>query len=443
MALSFPKNRSEIDNRIKTDIQTELQESNPFLRASFLAALASGNAGRFFEIYIQINKSIQECFPTTADGEFLDTWGFLAKVTRNPGASSKGVIVYTGAPGSVLPVSTTLTSNSQLQIATTNAGFITDRENIIKSLTRSGNVVTAITELDSVNLVTGLPVTVFGASPDDYNGFFNITVTGNNSFTYNIDTTPVSPATGAIIKVAAEYGFSQVESVNVGVDTNTDGGTQFTLDSPIAGVDSPATVQFEGLTGGTDVESDSDYRSRIIFDFQNPSTPFNNNAIIKLAKEVPGVTRVFIRNPELNSSDPEPGQVVIQFVRDNDDQIIPNASEIKTVKDKILTIKPAHTVDEDVIVRAPTPKIVDFQFISITPDSQTMRDSITESLKAFFIDNVTLGEDIIEEAYKCAIFGTVDPQTGETVKNFQLLTPIGDIVISQNELPIIGNVVFP
>ena len=134
--------------------------------------------------------------------------------------------------------------------------------------------------------------------------------------------------------------------------------------------------------------------------------------------------------------------MVIQFVRDEDDNIIPTPSEIATVKDVILTIKPAHTADEDVIVRAPIPKVVDFQFISIVPDSQSMRNAITNSLDAFFIDGTTLGENVLEDAYKCAIFGTVDPETGNSVSQFQLLTPLGDIIISTNELPIIGNVIF-
>ena len=41
----------------------------------------------------------------------------------------------------------------------------------------------------------------------------------------------------------------------------------------------------------------------------------------------------------------EEGQVRIGFTRDNDTSIIPSSTEVNTVKDKILEIKPAHMND--------------------------------------------------------------------------------------------------
>lgn len=441
MALVFPNTRKEIDNRIKTDIQTELQEANPFLANSFLSALASGNAGRFFEIYIQIQAAINECFPQTADGEFLEMWGALRGLARNPATQSEGNLTTTGVDGSIVPLGSTLASNSNVEVVTTAAATITDQALLVSSLTRSGSIVTAITTADDHQLATGVSVLVAGANQIDYNGTFIITVTGTNTFTYEITTTPLSPATGNIT-ANATFASVPIESVDFGDITNADAGTIFAYSTPIAGVDVNAVVQFDGLTGGSDIETDEELRERILDAYQNPNTPFNAAEIIRLAKTVTGVTRVFVREPDRSSVDPELGQVVIHFMRDNDADPIPSAGEIATVKELILTIKPAHTADIDVIVRAPVPKTIDFQFISLTPNTATMKNAITNSLEAFILDETTLGETIAENAYNCAIFNTTDPETGQIVKDFQLISPIGDIVLTPNEIAVLGQVIF-
>ena len=443
MALVFPNTRKEIDSRIKTDIQTELQQANPFLANSFLSAMASGNAGRFFEIYIQIQAAIDECFVDTADGAFLEMWGALRGITRNPATQATGILSTTGVAGTVVPLGSALASNSNINVLTTDAPTIIDQDKAIApaSLTRSGSIVTAITSATDHQLATGMSVTMDGADQVEYNGVFTITVTAPNSFTYIIVGTPVSPATGAP-NANAVFASIEVTTVEFSSTANAEQGTIFAYSTPLAGVDTNAFTQFDGLTGGSDLESDEAFRVRILEAFQNPNTPFNAAEIIRLAKTVTGVTRVFVREPTLSSVDPELGQVVIQFVRDNDPNPIPSAGEVETVRNLILTIKPAHTANDDVIVRAPIPRIIDFQFITVDPSTSTMQTAIRASLEAFFQDQTSLGQDILENAYNCAIFNTTDPTTGDIVKSFNLLTPIGDIAIGLNEIPILGNVIF-
>ena len=67
--------------------------------------------------------------------------------------------------------------------------------NLITSLTSSGTTATAVSAAH--NLVTGTSVTVMGAANAAYNGTFEITVTGANTFTYALASTATSPDTGA------------------------------------------------------------------------------------------------------------------------------------------------------------------------------------------------------------------------------------------------------
>lgn len=138
-----------------------------------------------------------------------------------------------------------------------------------------------------------------------------------------------------------------------------------------------------------------------------------------------------------------PGQVIIFFTRDNDTNIIPSGAEVTTTKNKILLIKPANTADNDVVVNAPTAKVVNFTFTVLTPDTTTMRTAITANLTAFFEDATTVGEDLKTFAYESTIYQTVDTETGDVVTDFTLTAPSGDVTIAADELPILGIITYP
>jgi hypothetical protein len=64
------------------------------------------------------------------------------------------------------------------------------------SITRSGT--TATVTHTSHGYSTGQKVWIKGAAQQQYNGVFSITVTGANTYTYTVDDSPTTPATGTI-----------------------------------------------------------------------------------------------------------------------------------------------------------------------------------------------------------------------------------------------------
>jgi uncharacterized phage protein gp47/JayE len=302
-------------------------------------------------------------------------------------------------------------------------------------LTQVSGTATATTSSDH-NLASNISVTIAGANETEYNGTFTILVTGSDTFTYSVDAGAASPATGTI---TATFNTASIEvtSDDFGQDANVDAGTAVTLSSPIAGVNDTAYVQYDGLTGGTDSETDSDFRNRYIERWQNPVTLFNDAAIETKAKEISGVTRVWIED-----ATPALGQVTIYFVRDNDTPIIPSAGEITEVKNNILTIKPALPADSDIIVSAPTAVTVNFTFTAISPDTTTMRTSIESNLTQLFAEDTEIGVDLLESRYLGAIINTIDTTTGQKLDTFSLSTPSGDISISSGQLAVLGTITF-
>jgi hypothetical protein len=122
---------------------------------------------------------------------------------------------------------------------------------------------------------------------------------------------------------------------------------------------------------------------------------------------------------------------------------IPSGSEVATVKTKIEEILPANTdEDNDLFVLAPTAVTTDFTFSALAPNTSTMQAAVLANLQAFYAENTSVGVDIDQDAYRAAIFNTVDTVTGDVVITFDLSTPTADIAIASDEIGVLGNVVF-
>jgi uncharacterized phage protein gp47/JayE len=439
MTLLYPTNRQEVVDRVSTDVEAELPESDPFLPNSYLRALAIGYAGGIYDSYKTIQELQKQLFPDTATGEFADRWAAFKGIFRNPATQSLGLVTITGTAGTTLPINTLLQSGDGQQFSTQDI-YIINTQSIGVTLTRSGAIVSATTvgfPNPSHYFATGDRITISGATETEYNGTFTIIVTSLTTFTYEITGTPSTPASGAILATLS-FVSATVKSTGYGLITNLSSGSELFLASPVAGVDTSLFVQYEGLTGGSDSESDDDFRKRYLYVYQHPISYFNVAEIISKCQEINGVTRVFVE--EIT---PDVGQVTIYFMRDNDTNPIPSGSQVATVRNHLLTIKPAHVDPADVIVKAPTPKVINFKFSVLDPDTATMQAAVLASLQAFFSEIPVVSENLSKNSYASAIFSTIDSATGASVKNFVLAYPLGDVLVSSGEIATLGTVTFP
>jgi uncharacterized phage protein gp47/JayE len=433
MSLTYPDSPKEILDRLRTDVQNELPQSDPFLRESFLLALLVGDAGRFWDIYNMIQNLQEQLFPWSAEDDFLRRWGLFKGVDKKAASGATGNITVTGTVSSIIPENTIYQTTGGIQYDVIEQDYvITQHINTISSVTRVGSVVTVTTTASEHHYATNLSVTIAGANETEYNGTFIINVTGNNTFEYEISETPATPATGTITSTAT-FANVVIRSSETGEDKNIANGGKITLQSPIAGVDNDAYVQFGEISGGTEEETDIEYRDRINDIYAQPISHFNVSEIIQTALTVPGVTRVFVEE-----TTPDAGQVTIYFMRDDDANPIPDQSEINTVKDEILKIKPAHMSEDDVIMPLLQPVVVDFTFDAITPDTDTLRIAVENNLATMFKEVPVPGENLAEEAYRSAIYQTIDPATGQLVSSFNLTSPGGDISVASDEIAIYG-----
>lgn len=434
--LNIPSNVKQLENRALTDLARELPTTaNPFLEESWFRALGIAIARRVYEFYKQLRILEREAIPVTAVDK-LPLWASYWGIIRLAATAATGNIVATGTPGSIIPQGATLQSSDGNSYGVANDVTIQNNSVGINSLSRVGLVATAVLASDQ-SLFVGLEVTISGANESPYNGTFEIDeVLDTDTFTYTLPSDPGGAATGTILG-AWVSGVMEVSSVDFGQTQNLDANEKVTFSTPIVGVDSAAYVDFGAVGGGTDQETDAELRSRLLSRVQNPVALFNAAAIEAKAKEVAGVTDVFVE--EIT---PDVGQVTVYFTRVNDASPIPTASEVETVYQKILEIKPAHTADEDVIVLAPTDVPATFSFSALSPDTSTMREAIENSLRALLLDEGVVGEPITEDQYRAAIVQTVDPQTGERVVSFTLTTPTVDLGGAAGEYVTFGSISF-
>ena len=396
-----------------------------------------------------VNKRLQllllQLHPQTATDEFLDRWGLWVAIIRLTATRSTGIVTFQGAGDATVPINTNLSSGG-ITYHTTTAATVSAKVNNVASITRTAQTAT-VTTSSAHNLASSIDVVISGADQAEYNIATSINVLNATQFTYTVTGSPTTPATGTII-VSHTTGFAEVKSgssiddnTGFGSDTNQDAGAKMTLLNPIANVNNNGYLQSGGAVGGGDREGDVSFRNRVMFVYQGNRSFFNADQITSFALQVPGVTRVFVQ-----AITPAIGQTTVYFLRDNDDDgPIPSAAEVQELKDALIDfgVVPA-TIDRDnnFIVAAPTPVVVDFDFASITPDTPAMREAISNNIAAMFRAGTSVGQDMTKNQYTCAIFGTIETKTGETLSDFALNSPIGDIAIASNEIPILGDITF-
>ena len=517
MAIETPEETARVEDRIKVDVQREAPDSNPYINTHWLRSLIAGFARRIFDFYKDLNRTELRVMPDTADSSTAPRWGKIYVGAKNQSTIASGSVIATGVAGSLIGVGAPMQANSLDYITTSNATIALQSINV-DSITRSGTTAT-VTTSNNHNLASAVPVTISGAVETDYNVTgTQIVVTGLKTFTYQVSGSPSTPASGTILA-----GFTsarvEIDSSGFGDANNLTLDTPIKFQTPIVGVDETATVSFETVGGGSDEESTDDYKLRYLDKIRNPVAHFNAADIIAKAKEVTGVTRVFVEEagkeigtigitsitrsgniatvttssahgfedgfqttitgadqadynvvkvriiiesttifhyivdgtpatPATTSTTLDAttiiplGTVRTFFMRDNDDDTIPSAAEVATVKAQIDTIRPANTSDTDNIVQAPTAVVVPYTFTELTPDTATMRTAVQANIKQFHEEETTVGVNVDQDAYRAFIKNTVDTETGQTLTSFELSTPTTDIIIASGEIAIDGLVTF-
>lgn len=452
MPLEIPEEQAVV-RQTQSYVRAELPKLDPSTKkANLIVGMVVAFAKAVFHFYKALEDfANRQVHPQTATGEvlFKGWWTALTKLQRNPITAATGYVNVIGSEGAIIPLGSRFVSGNYVYTSSASSTVLTQTIRAV-SLTFANGL--AIFETDTAhNLATGQSVSISGSNDPEYNGEFEIMVTAANEFTYAPLTSPTGPA-GSDVYAASTYARIKVQAEEGGQQNNIDGGT-IMLEDAVTDVETEALVTFGGITGGTDLEDPEDFRDRILDALGSTLGMFTEDEIRDVAKNVPGVTRVWIRKARLAppAGWPEEGQAKVLFMRDNDANSFPNAQEIADVKNALITkAMPTHMVENNLNVIGPNPFVVDLNFASITPDTASMRLAITAQLKQFFNERVSLGADLPKQDHAdlelmdlmCAIKDTVDLETGQQLQSFSLNSPGDNISLGPDDIPILGQVIF-
>ncbi len=212
-----------------------------------------------------------------------------------------------------------------------------------------------------------------------------------------------------------------------GMSGNTNASTTLIMVLPIAGVNASATVATGGLTQGTDTESDTSLRARLIARIQQPPHGGAKTDYVAWALEVAGVTRAWVYPGELG-----PGTVSVRFVRDNDPNMIPDAGAVATVQSYIDARRP---VTAAVTVVAPVAVPLNFTIAPI-PNTVAVKDAITAELTDLLFREAEPGGTILLSHIRAAI----SIAAGET--NYIMTVPSADVTRTTGQITTMGTVTW-
>jgi uncharacterized phage protein gp47/JayE len=231
----------------------------------------------------------------------------------------------------------------------------------------------------------------------------------------------------ADVAVASGTATAAVEAEDYGFGWNQTAGVHANLLNPVAGINRVGTVV--GITGGSDIESDADYRARILRRIAEPPQGGSKGDYIAWATAVPGVTRAWC-NPLENGA----GTVVVRFMMDDAyEDGVPQAGDITTVQAYIDVRRP---ITADVSVVAPATQNLNITVLDMTPDTTQIRASVRAEIADMIVRQSEPGGII----YLSEIWEAVAQATG--VANFKISAPTDDITLPVGTIAVPGTVTF-
>ena len=262
---------------------------------------------------------------------------------------------------------------------------------------------------------------------------FNVTFTGTDGTQIPQGTEIVRSdgmvyATQALGTIASGTALVAVQALTSGSGPNVDGGEILSLSSPIAGINSQATVSGSGIVDGQDAEKDEDLLERLLLRIQTPPHGGAKNDYVAWALEVSGVTRAWCLPAYMGL-----GTVGVTFVMDESDPIIPDNTKVTEVQDYI-DDPSRRPVTAQVIAFAPTADPLNFTISGVSDSA--VRSAIQAELADLLVREAEPGGTILISHINEAI----SRAEGET--DHVLVAPVANVTSTQSHIITMGSITW-
>lgn len=260
------------------------------------------------------------------------------------------------------------------------------------------------------------PVTLTGVAGSIVSAATVLARSDGAEFTVNADTTLVGGSANANVTAAL-----------AGAAGNTAAASALSFVTPVAGVSTTATVAAAAIVNGSDTETDTSLRERLVARIQDVPQGGADFDYVNWAKEVSGVTRAWVYPQELGA-----GTVTVRFVRDDDASPIPDAAEVAAVQAYIDARRPVTAV---VAVVAPTAVPLNFT-IAVTPNTAAVKATVEAELRDLIRREAVPGGTLLLSHIREAI----SLAAGET--NYTMTAPSADVALTLGQLTTFGAITW-
>lgn len=228
--------------------------------------------------------------------------------------------------------------------------------------------------------------------------------------------------------IAAGVATASIVALDYGISGNQAAGVIISLYQPITGVNATGVLVSTG--GGGDIETDADYRIRILDRIRNPPHGGNEQDYVLWALDAsPDVTNAWVY-PNENGI----GTVVVRIMMyDKYLGGIPLSADLTMVSDYIEPLRP---VTASVSVVAPVAVALNITIDNLASDTTAIRDAITAEIKDMLRRKAEPGGKI----YLSWISEAISIVAGE--KRHTLTAPVTDITYSAGQIPVLGTITY-
>lgn len=227
-----------------------------------------------------------------------------------------------------------------------------------------------------------------------------------------------------------------VRAVLPGKAGNAAAGVVLNLAAPIDRIDTDNVVATGGIGAGADLENEESLRARLLFLLSNPPMGGAAHDYVIWAREVNGITRVFVDPVTLANARTT---IAVYFMMDDSyANGIPQTADVAVVAAYIDARRPAGAI---VQVTKPIATVQNIVIDNLSPDTVPVRNAIAAELAEFFRrqSNVsTLTEPFT--MYRSSISEAIAVATGE--HNHDLTTPASDVVVANGRILTLGTITY-
>jgi uncharacterized phage protein gp47/JayE len=164
---------TELIERTAADVASRVATVGSILRRSVLGIVSRAIAGAAHELYGYLDYIARQCFPDTAETEYLERWANVWGITRSPAEYAEGNVTFTGTNGSVIASGTQIRRQDGALFETTASGTISGGTATVAAIAvdagADGNTTAAII-MSLVSPVSGVNSSVTVASGGIVNG---------------------------------------------------------------------------------------------------------------------------------------------------------------------------------------------------------------------------------------------------------------------------------